>query len=124
MRCALLYVAMLISSVLFAQQSLLFENYTSLQGLSQNSCFAISQDANGFMWFGTQDGLNRYDGRQFKVYSEQNEIGKNLPGNIITALFFDTNKNILWVGTVQGACIYDPVKDSLVKIAALFTFAS
>jgi len=124
MRCTYLFTSMLISSALCAQQPLLFENYTSLQGLSQNSCFAISQDANGFMWFGTQDGLNRFDGKQFKVYSDQNEIGKNLPGNIITALFFDTNKNILWVGTVQGACIYDPVKDSLVKIAALFPFAS
>ncbi|HKZ67365.1 MAG TPA: two-component regulator propeller domain-containing protein, partial [Chitinophagaceae bacterium] len=123
MRCIYALVSLFISPMLFSQQ-LLFENYTSLQGLSQNSGYTISQDANGFMWFGTQDGLNRYDGRQFKVYSQQNEIGKNLPANIISSLFFDLHKNLLWVGTIQGACIYHPLRDSLLKISALFSFAS
>jgi ligand-binding sensor domain-containing protein len=72
------------------------------------------------MWFGTQDGLNRYDGRQFKIYSQQNDIGKKLPSNIITSLFYDTTKNILWVGTVQGACIYDPTGDSLMKVSEFY----
>ncbi|OJY91971.1 MAG: hypothetical protein BGP14_23970 [Sphingobacteriales bacterium 44-15] len=103
---------------------MLFENYSSEKGLSQNSCFAISQDNYGFMWFGTQDGLNRYDGREFKIYSRQNEIGQKLPSNIISSLFFDNDKNLLWIGTVQGACIYHPEGDSLVKVSDFFPLAS
>lgn len=105
-------------------QKLLFENYNSEKGLSQNSCFAIEQDDNGFMWFGTQDGLNRYDGKKFLVYSQQNAIGRHLPSNIITSLFFDKAKQLLWVGTAQGACIYNPGGDSLMKIAAFLPLAS
>jgi len=123
MRATLVFLAIFISCK-FSGQPLLFENYTSENGLSQNSCFAISQDGFGFMWFGTQDGLNRYDGRHFKIYSQQNEIGKKLPSNIITSLFYDKDKNLLWVGTVQGACIYHPSGDSLMSIAEFFPLAS
>jgi len=105
-------------------QRLMFENYTAQQGLSQNTCYTIAQDGNGFMWFGTQDGLNRYDGRRFKVYSQLNDIGRNLPGNIISSVFYDNNKKLLWVGTIQGACIYDEQRDSLMKVSSVFPFAS
>jgi ligand-binding sensor domain-containing protein len=116
MRCLLLSILVLIAGLLHGQP-MLFENYNSDNGLSQNSCYAISQDKYGFMWFGTQDGLNRYDGREFKIYSAQNEIGKKLPSNIITSLFYETNTNLLWVGTVQGACIYSVAGDSLMSIS-------
>ncbi|MEO7306518.1 MAG: two-component regulator propeller domain-containing protein, partial [Ferruginibacter sp.] len=105
-------------------QKLLFENYSSEQGLSQNSCYSIAQDDDGFMWFGTQDGLNRYDGKQFKVFLPQSQAGKKLPSNYISSLFFDRQKNLLWVGTLLGTCIYIPQRDSLVGIAELFPFAA
>jgi ligand-binding sensor domain-containing protein/anti-sigma regulatory factor (Ser/Thr protein kinase) len=105
-------------------KELFFENYTSQNGLSQNSCFAIAQDANGFMWFGTQDGLNRFDGKEFRTFLPQNEFGKKLPSNYISSLFYDTHKNLLWVGTIRGACIYHPVRDSLVAITELFPSAT
>ena len=123
MRCATTLFLLLLTTQLLSQP-LLFENYTSENGLSQNSCFAISQDRNGFMWFGTQDGLNRYDGKQFKIYSQQNEPGHKLPSNIITSLFYDSVKNLLWVGTVQGACMYSPAGDSLLKVSDFFPLAS
>ena len=104
-------------------QPLLFENYSSEQGLSQNSCYSIAQDADGFMWFGTQDGLNRYDGKQFKVFLPQNEIGKKLPANYISALFFDEPKNLLWIGTIRGLCLFDPRKDSVVSMSERYPFA-
>lgn len=107
----------------FAQHPIYFDNYTSEKGLSQNSCFAIAQDASGFMWFGTQDGLNRYDGKEFRVYLPQSGRGQHLPSNLISSLFFDQTKNLLWVGTSRGICIYDPRKDSIVNIASQYPFA-
>ncbi len=105
-------------------QSLLFENYTSEQGLSQNSCYTIAQDGLGFMWFGTQDGLNRYDGKQFKIFLPQMEIGKKLPSNYISSLFYDSLSKLLWVGTIGGACLFDTERDSVLKITEVFPFAS
>jgi ligand-binding sensor domain-containing protein len=121
-------VVMTICSLLFClhaltQHSLYFENYTSEKGLSQNSCYTIAQDASGFMWFGTQDGLNRYDGKEFKVYLPKNGRGQNLPSNLIASLFFDQTIQLLWVGTSRGVCIYDPKKDSILNITRLFPFA-
>ncbi|MCP2937748.1 hypothetical protein NK983_34130, partial [Salmonella enterica subsp. enterica serovar Typhimurium] len=74
------------------------------------------QDGEGFMWFGTQDGLNRFDGKEFKNILPQMEAGKKLPSNYISTLYFDSKKNFLWVGTIGGACIYDTRGDSLARI--------
>lgn len=106
------------------QQSVLnFTNYSSEDGLSQLSCYALAQDANGFIWVGTQDGLNRYDGRQFKVYSQQHESAKNLPSNAILALYFDPAHQLLWTGTSRGLCVYNPLGDSIAKFSDFFPFA-
>lgn len=77
-------------------------------GLSQNSVNQIFQDKKGFMWFGTKDGLNRYDGLSFHIYNNENS---NLGRNFITALYEDAKGNI-WVGTDGGVFIYNPVLDS------------
>ncbi len=108
----------------FSQHSLYFENYNSEKGLSQNSCYAIEQDASGFMWFGTQDGLNRYDGKEFKVYLPKSGRGQNLPSNLIASLFFDQAHQLLWVGTSRGVCVYNPKKDSILNISSLYPFAN
>lgn len=77
-------------------------------GLSQNTVYQILQDRKGFMWFGTKDGLNRYDGLSFRVYKKENS---SLGRNFITALYEDRRGNI-WIGTDGGVFIYDPVLDS------------
>lgn len=94
-------------------QPLLFENYSSRQGLSQHNCTSIAQDNFGFIWVGTIDGLNRYDGNTFKVYLQQNAAGKKLPSNAIYSLYFDSVQQLLWIGTARGLTIYDPKGDSL-----------
>ena len=81
---------LLLSPIIVFAQNLSFENYTSEQGLSQHNCISIAQDAEGFMWFGTYDGLNRYDGKQFRLFSNNTEKEKNyratlLPPFITTA---------------------------------------
>lgn len=79
-------------------------------GLSNNSVNSIYQDANGFMWFGSYDGLNRYDGYQCKVY--RNIIGDTLSlrSNNINCIEGDHKKNI-WVGGYNGVSVLDLTTD-------------
>ncbi len=81
------------------------------QGLSNNVVTSIYQDYNGFMWFGTYDGLNRYDGYGFKIF--RNKIGDkhSLINNNIYTIEGDTKHN-LWVGGQKGACVYNPVQSN------------
>lgn len=76
------------------------------KGLSNNSVRAVYKDRKGFMWFGTHDGLNRYDGYEFKIF--RNTLGDNtsLPHNYIYAISEDQEHN-LWVGTGQGIGIFN-----------------
>ena len=85
-----------------------FRTIDSRVGLSQNTVFQILQDRQGFMWFGTQHGLNRYEGTRFKVYKKDNST---LGRNFITALHEDRRGDI-WVGTDGGLYIYHPQSDS------------
>ena len=77
------------------------------QGLSQSNVGSIVQDRLGFMWIATKDGLNRYDGYQFKVYKVSSDTNQpKLLSNSINALLCDSKGN-LWIGTDRGLTIYD-----------------
>ena len=78
------------------------------QGLSNNSVRCIYQDHKGFMWFGTVDGLNRYDGYGFKVFRNSINDSNSLVHNLVYKLTED-HRNNLWIGTRQGASIFDPL---------------
>ncbi len=71
------------------------------EGLSQSTVQAIVQDAQGFMWFGTQDGLNRYDGYSIKIYKHDQSDPNSVSDNSIWSLLADSNGN-LWIGTEKG----------------------
>jgi signal transduction histidine kinase/ligand-binding sensor domain-containing protein/DNA-binding NarL/FixJ family response regulator len=75
-------------------------------GLSNNSVRCIYQDHDGFMWFGTYDGLNRFDGYEFKVYRNKLNDTHSLAHNYIYAINEDKNHHI-WVGTGQGISVYN-----------------
>jgi len=57
----------------FQQQDYYFRHLTTEDGLSQNTVLSILQDDKGFMWFGTKDGLNRYDGKSVKVFKYEKD---------------------------------------------------
>ncbi|MBF4494098.1 response regulator [Flavobacterium sp. MR2016-29] len=75
-------------------------------GLSNNSVTTIFQDSDGYMWFGTYDGLNRYDGYNFKVFRNRINDKKSLPFNTIYNIEGDSKNNI-WLGGSNGVCIYN-----------------
>lgn len=95
----------------FAWQHLVFAqpnvNVTTVNGLSQNTINSLYKDHYGFMWFGTQDGLNKYDGYKVTVYKHNINNPHSLPANHITSICEDKEGN-LWVGTrTEGVSRYD-----------------
>lgn len=109
-----LFVLLLLSMLLFAQEYPV--KYLGIdQGLSNNVVINIYQDHKGFMWFGTYDGLNRYDGYGFKIF--RNIIGDStsLNNNTIYTIEGDMENNI-WVGGLKGACVFDPASSKFSRL--------
>lgn len=79
---------------------LYFRNLNTGNGLSHNKVNCILQDQRGFIWIGTDDGLNRYDGQRFQVYRHNSDTS-SISGNIITDLLEDKN-GVLWIATADG----------------------
>jgi len=81
------------------------------QGLSQSTVFSILQDKRGFMWFGTNDGLNRYDGYKMTVYKPDPSKPNSLCGNRVFVIYEDHAGN-LWIGTDGGLNKYNRDKEN------------
>ncbi len=86
-----------------------FRRLSTEQGLSQSSIRAITQDRRGFMWFGTRDGLNRFDGLSVKVFRHEASNRSSIGDNLISSLSADRDSDSLWVGTrFAGLDLFDP----------------
>ncbi|MGL4878889.1 ligand-binding sensor domain-containing protein, partial [Paraclostridium dentum] len=85
----------------YAYNDMSFKNITIEDGLSQSSVNTLYQDTNGYMWIGTNDGLNRYNGYDFKVYSYNDKDKNSISNNFIIDVTEDNSGNI-WVGTANG----------------------
>ena len=83
-------------------------------GLSQGSITCLLQDKKGFMWIGTNNGLNRYDGIQFKIYENQYNDSTSLSDNKINTLYED-EAGALWIGTSLGLNRYDDTHDRFIR---------
>lgn len=86
--------------------TLVFKHFTQEQGLSSNSVMRLLQDRQGFVWIGTNDGLNRFDGYKFTIFRHNPDDPGTLSDNWIDALCEDRQGN-LWVGTISGLNRYD-----------------
>jgi ligand-binding sensor domain-containing protein len=85
-----------------------FENISLDEDLSQSVVITIIQDQRGFLWFGTQDGLNRYDGNKFKVYKHDRDDPASLSDSFVMVLHEDQTGTI-WIGTNNGGLnSFDP----------------
>lgn len=90
-----------------------FSHITIKDGLSQSSIKAICQDYKGYMWFGTADGLNRYDGYQIKIYPFNPSAPNSLHSSDISCLYVNPYDSILWIGSENsGIAMYDRRTDS------------
>lgn len=103
MRRATCFACLLLLSGALAAQSrfVRFDHINLDEGLSQGSVYSILQDRMGFLWFGTQDGLNKYDGYDFTVYRHDKYDSSSISDNCIYSLFEDRD-GYLWIGTLSG----------------------
>lgn len=92
-----------------------FEQITIADGLSQNYITCIQQDVQGFIWLGTQNGLNKYEGYQIKEYNFSSGEPNSLIDNNISTIFSDSYQQ-LWIGTHNGLCYYRPQTDDFEHI--------
>jgi len=83
-----------------------FKNLTTDMGLSNGDVFCFEQDYEGFIWIGTADGLNKFDGTYFSVYKYHQNDSNSLPSGYINIIYEDKNR-VLWIGTVNGLCVYN-----------------
>src|SRR5215212_5799257 len=81
--------------------SLYFRKLSAVNGLSQDKVNCILQDRRGFMWIGTDDGLNRYDGNKFVIFRHEPSNPNSLSGNIISSILEDKD-GIIWIATSDG----------------------
>ncbi|MFO6425258.1 two-component regulator propeller domain-containing protein [Motilimonas sp. KMU-193] len=86
------------------------------QGLSQATVVSVVQDQQGYLWIGTQDGLNRYDGKQIQQYRYSVNDDNSLSGNYISGLVLDSQQR-LWVLTPQGLNLYQSQTDDFKRFA-------
>lgn len=115
---------LLISIILFEPETLAqdfphrFTTWSQGEGLSQLTIYSIIQDHKGFIWAGTQDGLNRFDGYEFKVYRHDPNNPNSISHNWIWNICEDTHSN-LWIASYEGLNLLDRKSNSFTHISPL-----
>lgn len=103
------------------QVAITMEEISTQQGLSQGMVSCFLNDRNGFLWIGTKDGLNRYDGYEFQVFRKSDTDSITLIDNYITAIFED-KEGMLWIGTMlNGITRYNPFLGEFISLTCART---
>jgi len=104
------------SGVLISQpfpSKFIFEKFSVEHGLSSSAIYSLHQDKTGFLWIGTENGLNRYDGYSFKIFKNNPENKNTISDNYIWDICEDSSGN-LWFATQKGLDKYDPVTGKII----------
>lgn len=104
---------LLLTSWMVVAQSYQFKHLEVSDGLSNNSVNTICKDRDGFMWFGTATGLNRYDGYTFKIYQHAENDPGSLPDNYITDIV-EMPDGRFWINTARGYVLFDKERDCFI----------
>ncbi len=117
----LLYIVLITAfpQELFAQMNIKFDKVTVDNGLTQNNVNWILQDKQGFLWFATNGGLNRFDGSQFKTFLHDDADTNSISNNIINHIFED-EKGKIWVSTQDGLNVYDKTLEIFTQFKSEF----
>ncbi len=112
----MIYKTILLAILLVLADSLVgqpyyFRHFQVEDGLSNNAVICSAQDKKGFVWFGTKDGLDRFDGYSFKVFRNNPDDSGSIGSNFIHTLYTDPN-DVLWVGTEKGLYKYNTTTES------------
>ncbi len=103
------------SAQLLNSNNVKFKNYTTLQGLANNSILKTVKDKHGFLWIATLNGISRFDGLKYKNYTHNPADSNSLRSIWISDLLIDEQQT-LWASTEGGLCYYEPSKDRFVYI--------
>jgi len=112
---AILFIALILPSILASAQTFRFEHLTSKDGISQSEIYAFLEDSRGFMWIGTIDGLNRYDGYNINIFNTDRNDPHSLSNNTIRSLKED-NQGRIWIGTDDGLNFYDSETELIYQV--------
>ena len=106
------FLLIFFSLFIYGQNRMVFEQLSTNDGLSNGTIQSIFKDKRGFMWFCTDDGLNRYDGYKFTVYKSK-LANENTGQNIQFFSLVEDNFGRIWIGTNVGLYVYDQIKDQI-----------
>jgi len=116
LRClTVILLALRLALPVAAQQHYYFRHYQVEDGLSNNTVISILQDRDGFMWFGTKEGLNRFDGYQIKVFNLDHDYERSLTKDLIYSLYTDEH-GTMWVGAQKGLYRYERERERFTRV--------
>ncbi|MCF6332014.1 MAG: response regulator [Draconibacterium sp.] len=117
MKVLLIFTSLIISTIGYSQAHR-FKYITSADGISQSEVYSFLEDSQGYMWFGTVDGLNRYDGYRVTIFNTEKGNPNSIINNTIRSLAEDSLGRV-WIGTDNGLSLYDPASELIhqIKIA-------
>jgi ligand-binding sensor domain-containing protein len=112
-----LIIFFLINTIIYPQFiTIELDRYTINDGLSNNAVNAFIQTSDGYLWIATKDGLNRFDGQNFKIFKTDTKTKNALPENYIMSLY-ESKAGTLWVGTWgAGLCRYDKIYERFIVV--------
>jgi len=102
---------------IFAQQNNNFyPNISTVPGLPSKMVYSVFKDSRGFMWFGTENGLYRWDGYDFKIYQNDPNDSTSISGNLISKILMEDEEGNIWIGTqASGMNIYNPNTETFTR---------
>jgi len=107
-------LTILFISTLYSQEIPKFYHISSKEGLSQSRVSRILKDSEGYMWFATQDGLNKYDGYTYTIYRNNKKDTTSISSSIINEIYEDSERQ-LWIGTDKGLSLYNRDNDNFIN---------